>query len=57
MNGGEMIMTKDNKDIIQHGVNAAKAKAKDSKEKQYAEELSSELSNSSMKDAEKTPEK
>ncbi|GGH81390.1 hypothetical protein JOD43_001099 [Pullulanibacillus pueri] len=40
-------MAKDKNDIVQHGVNAAKAQAKDSQEKQYVEELASELSGSS----------
>ena len=47
-------MADNKKDIIQHGVNAAKAHATDSEEKKYAEELSSELSASPMKKAAKT---
>ncbi|GGE40730.1 hypothetical protein GCM10011391_19400 [Pullulanibacillus camelliae] len=41
-------MAKNNKDVVQHGVNAAKEKATDNEEKQYVEELASELSSSTQ---------
>lgn len=52
-----MVMAKDKKDIVQHGLNAAKANAADSQEQQYVEELSSELSASSVEKAAKSPKK
>jgi|GEM_PF-2284139 len=40
-------MPKNMKDLAQHSVNAAKAKASNSEEKHYVEELASELAHSS----------
>lgn len=53
MNGGEMVMAKDKKDIVQHGLNAAKANAADNQEQQYVEELSTELTGAATNKANK----